>query len=178
MGRIVVTEFMSLDGVMEAPEEWSFPFQTDETAKLKHDELFASDALLLGKVTYDIFASSWPMRTGDFADRMNSIPKYVVTKLDRLEWNNSRQLKGELAAVVADLKAHIERDILVAGSGALARTLTEHGLVDLYRLLIHPLVLGEGKHLFNDTSHLSLKLVTTKTYSTGIVLLEYAPQNN
>ena len=176
MGRLVVTEFITLDGVIEAPEKWSFPFQNDETAQFKYDELVASNALVLGEVTYKIFADSWPSRTGQLADRMNSIPKYVATSLDVLEWNNSHRLEGEVAEAIAKLKQQIERDILVAGSSVLVQTLMQHELIDVYRLLVHPLVLGQGKRLFQDGSQANLELVSTKVFGTGMVLLEYIPK--
>lgn len=176
MRRIIVSEFMTLDGIMEAPEKWSFPFQNEETAQFKHEELFASDALLLGKVTYQIFANSWPSRIGDFADRMNNIPKYVVsTTLNELEWNNSRQIKDAKRVVekILELKQQPGQDILVTGSGVLMKTLMHHGLVDEYRFLVHPIVLGSGKRLFTDESQAALKLVQAQPFSTGMVLLEY-----
>jgi dihydrofolate reductase len=138
MRKLVVSEFLTLDGVMETPEKWSFPFQDEETVKFKHEELFASDALLLGKTTYQIFANSWPSRKGDFADRMNRLPKFVVsTTLNELKWNNSRQIKGIAEKEIAKLKQQPGQDILVAGSSVLVQTLMQHDLVDEYRLLIH-----------------------------------------
>src|SRR5262245_54259576 len=142
MRRIIVSEFITLDGVTEAPEKWSFPFQNEETASFKHEELFASDALLLGKVTYQIFANSWPSRTGDLADRMNSIAKYVVsTTLAQLPWNNSHQFKDAQRVLeeIAKLKQQPGQDILVTGSGVLVNTLMRYDFVDEYRLLVHPI---------------------------------------
>jgi len=174
--RIVVSEFMTLDGVMEAPQDWSFDFQTDDTAKFKHDEMFASDALLIGEVTYQEFAKSWPSRTGDFADRMNSVPKYVVsTNLKELAWHNSQLISQDVVAQIAALKQQPGQDILVAGSGVLVRTLMENDLVDEYRFLIHPLVLGQGKHFFKDGAQAKLKLLEAKSYESGMVLLRYQP---
>ena len=176
MRRIIVSEFVTLDGIMEAPEKWSFPFQNEETAKFKHEELFASDALLLGEVTYQIFAKSWPSRTGDFAARMNNIPKYVAsTTLNQLAWNNSFHIKDAKHVVeeIRKLKQQSGQDILVTGSGVLVKTLMQHNLVDEYRLLIHPIVLGSGKRLFTDESQAALKLVQAQPFSTGMILLHY-----
>ncbi len=163
---------------METPEKWSFPFQDEEIAKFKLEELCASDALLLGKVTYQIFAASWPFRKGELADGMNSIAKYVVSAtLDQLTWNNSHQLKevDRVIAEVRKLKQQPGRDILVIGSGELLKTLMEHDLVDEYRLLLHPIVLGSGKRLFADESQVALNLVEARTFDTGMILLRYQP---
>ncbi len=197
MRRIVVSEFVTLDGVMEAPEKWSFPFWNEEIGKFKFDELFASDALLLGRATYEIFAKAWPSLTdekswerikeaggevGDlpkenpFADRMNSIPKHVVsTTLEKVEWNNSRLLKGNVAKEAFKLKPQPGQDILIYGSGALVDTLMQHDLIDEYRLLVYPVVLGSGKRLFKDGSNKNLKLVEAKGFGSGVVLLRYQP---
>jgi dihydrofolate reductase len=175
---MIVSEFVTLDGVMETPERWSFPFQNEEIARFKQEELFASDMLLLGKATYQIFARSWPARTGDFADRMNNIPKYVVsTTLNQLAWNNSCQIKDThyVLEEILKLKQQPGQDILVTGSGMLVKTLMQHDLVDEYRLLVHPLVLGSGKRLFTGESQAALKLVQALPFVTGMVLLKYQP---
>ena len=161
MGKLVVTEFISLDGVMEDPggaEQfahggWTRPYWTDDIGKFKFDELFAIDALLLGRVTYQGFAAAWPSMKDEagFADRMNSLPKYVVSKtLDEIGWNNSRLIKGDIVEEVSSLKRQPGQDILIGGSGMLVRTLMRHGLIDEYRLLVYPVVLGSGKRLFAD----------------------------
>ncbi len=187
MRKVVVSEYVTLDGVMEDPGGgegtkhggWSFQFWSEESAKYKFEELFASDALLLGRVTYEGFAKAWPAVKdgGEFADRMNSIPKYVVsTTLKELEWNNSHLIEGNIAEAVAKLKEQEGKDILVAGSGELVRTLMHHDLIDEYRLMVHPVVLGGGKRLFSDGSDKTvLKLVDTKSFSSGIVVLSYQP---
>ena len=178
MRKVVVAEFLSLDGVMEAPEKWTFQFWNDETAKFKHDELFASDAHLLGRVTYQIFAAAWPSGTDKqgFADRMNNLPKYVVsTTLKQVEWDNSHLIKENVAEEIAKLKRQSGQDILVAGSGTLVQTLIQHNLIDEYHLLVFPVVLGSGKRLFKDASNTTLKLVDTKAFSSGVVLLSYVP---
>jgi len=176
MRKVVVAEFLSLDGVMEAPEKWTFQFWNDEMAKFKHDELFASDAHLLGRVTYQIFAAAWPSRTGEFADRMNNLPKYVVSAtLEKTEWKDSHVIKENVAEEIAKLKQESGQDILVAGSGTLVQTLIQHNLIDEYHLLVYPVVLGSGKRLFKDASKTTLKLVDTKAFSSGGVLLSYVP---
>ncbi len=176
MRKIVVAEFLSLDGVMEAPA-WTAPYWNDEIAKFKYDELFASDVLLLGRVTYQGFAAAWPSSDeGDFADRMNGLPKYVVsTTLKTVEWNNSHLINENVAEEVSRLKQQSGQDILVAGSATLVNTLMEHNLIDEYHLLVYPVVLGSGKRLFRDGSKATLKLVETKTFSSGVALLGYQP---
>ena len=178
MRRIIVSEFVTLDGVMETPEKWSFPFQNEETAKFKLEELCASDALLLGRATYQIFARSWPSRKGELAEGMNSIAKYVVsTTLDQPIWNNAHQIKATDRVIeeVLKLKGQPGQDILVLGSGLLLKALMAHGLVDEYRLMLHPIVLGSGRLLFTESSQAALELVETRTFRTGMVLLQYQP---
>jgi dihydrofolate reductase len=186
MGRIVVTEFVSLDGVMEAPgggEEfrhggWSFEIERgDEGNKFKLDETVESEALLLGRVTYEGFASAWPSREGDFADKFNTMPKYVVsTTLEDPEWNNSTVLKGDIADEVAKLKERHDGNIVVHGSARLVQTLLELGLVDELRLMMFPVVLGDGKRLFGDTSDKKpLRLVDSKVVGDGVAILVYQP---
>jgi dihydrofolate reductase len=180
MGKVIVSEFVSLDGVMEAPDQWHFPFFNEEAEKYKLDELFASDALLLGRVTYEGFAAAWPSVTDEqgFADKMNSLPKYVVstTLEEPLEWNNSRLIKGNIAEEVSRLKQQPGQDITVHGSADLVHTLMQHDLIDEYRLMVHPVVVGNGKRLFRDGSDTTvLRLVETKTFSTGVVVLFYQP---
>ncbi len=181
MSRIVLTEFMSLDGVIEEPR-WTFQFERGpEGDKFKFDELFASDALLLGRVTYQGFAQAWPsMGTDDFGKRMNSIPKYVVSStLTAAEatWGSTTVLSGDIPAEVARLKAEPGGDLLVEGSCQLAHTLIEHGLVDDYRLMVFPIVLGAGQRLFPAAVSDSAKLMLTdsKTVGDGILLLTYQP---
>jgi dihydrofolate reductase len=177
MRKIVVTEFLSLDGVMEEPA-WTVPYWNNEIAKFKYDELFASDTHLLGRVTYQGFAAAWPSRTDEqgFADRMNGLPKYVVsTTLEKVEWNNSHLIKQNVAEEVSKLKQLPGQDILVAGSATLVNTLIENDLVDEYHLLIYPVVLGLGKRLFKDGSKATLKLVEAKSFSSGVVAHIYQP---
>src|SRR5699024_1266386 len=159
MRKIIVTEFMTLDGVMEDPGGgdgskyggWSGQYWNHEAEDFKHDELFASDAILLGRVTYQGFAAAWPTMTDEtgFAERMNSIPKYVVsTTLEEVKWNNARLLKGNLSEEISRLKQEPGQDITVHGSGQLVNSLMKHNLIDEYRLMIHPVVVGGGKRLF------------------------------
>jgi dihydrofolate reductase len=186
MGRIVVTEFVSLDGVMEDPggsEDfkyggWSFEFSRGEEGdKFKLDEAFESDALLLGRKTYEGFADAWPSRDGEFADKFNNMPKYVVSStLSDPEWNNSTVLKGDLAEEVAKLKDAHDGDVVVHGSAQLAQSLLDEGLVDELRLMVFPVVLGSGKRLFGATSDKkTLKLADSKTVGDGVAILIYAP---
>lgn len=176
MRKVIVSEFMTLDGIVEAPNKWSFPYWNDEISQFKHSELFAVDALLLGRVTYEGFAAAWPSRTDEagYADRMNSLPKYVVsTTLEQVEWNNSHLIKEHIAQQVTKLKQQEGQDILIFGSGTLAQTLLQHNLVDQYNLLVYPLVEGSGKQLFEEGGNAALELVETKTFSSGVVLLLY-----
>jgi len=186
MRSVIVTEYLSLDGVVQDPggvgeiEQggWTIPYWNDEIAKFQSDGLFTSDALLLGRVTYEGFAAAWPDMTheeGEFADRMNSLPKFVATRtLDQLEWN-ATPLKGDVVEEVAKLKQQPGQDLLIYGSGELVRTLMQHDLIDEYRLLVYPVVLGNGKRLFGEGSTATLKLVETQTFSSGVVALIYQP---
>jgi dihydrofolate reductase len=186
MGRIVITEFVSLDGVMEAPgggedyKHGGWTFEIDrgtEGDKFKLDEAFAAEALLLGRVTFEGFAAAWPAREGEFADKFNTMPKYVVSStLEKPEWNNSTVLKGDIAEEVSKLKQEHDGDIVVHGSARLAQTLIEHDLVDELRLMVFPVVLGSGKRLFGDTSDKKrLRLTDSKTVGDGIAILIYEP---
>lgn len=179
MRKIIVSEFLTLDGVMEAPNQWSFQFGSADQSKYKYDELFASDALLLGRVTYQGFAAAWPNMTGtgDFGVRMNSLPKYVVsTTLQEVEWTNSRLIKNNIPDQVSALKQEPGQDILVFGSGDLVHTLIQHNLIDEYRLVVFPIMLGSGKRLFREGSEKkTLTLKETKTFSSGVLVLEYEP---
>lgn len=172
--RLVITEFMSIDGVIDSPQDWSFPYWNDEIAKFKDEERERADALLLGRLTYESFSAAWPGRTGAFADRMNGLPKFVVSKtLRSADWNNSRIVGGDLAAAVTELKAAPGRDLLVDGSATLAQALLAMGLVDELRLLVYPLFLGRGKRLFDPTSTGKLELATSQTFASGVVALVY-----
>ena len=178
--KLVVTQFMTLDGVVGEPQEWSFPYWTEEIGKFKLDELLAQDAHLFGRITYEAFAAAWPERTDEqgFADRFNSLPKYVVsTTLKKAEWNNSTIISKNIVDEISKLKKQPGGDIIVAGSMTLLRTLMEHDLVDEYRLLTYPIVRGQGKRLFTDGMSASLRLTESKLMgSTGVVLLRYEPE--
>jgi len=183
MGRIVVTEFVSLDGVMEAPggedfkyKAWSFDFDRGEDGnQFKLDETHESEALLLGRRTYEGFAAAWPGRDGEFADKFNTMPKYVVSsKLENPEWNNTTVLKGDAVEEVTKLRQELDGDIYVHGSCQLAQTLIENDLVDELHLMVFPVVLGTGKRLFGETSDKKpLRLADSKTVGDGVAILVY-----
>jgi dihydrofolate reductase len=189
VGRLVVTEFVSLDGVIEAPgggEDfkhggWSFEIDRgDEGDKFKLDEAMSSEALLLGRVTFEGFAAAWPSRDGEFADKFNTMPKYVVSStLEEPEWNNSTVLRGDVAEEVAKLKREQDGDIVVHGSARLVQTLVDHELVDEFRLMVFPVVLGSGKRLFGETSDKKpLRLVDSKVVGDGVAILTYRPADS
>jgi dihydrofolate reductase len=184
----VASPFVTLDGVISdttpstaphaSPEKWGAPYWDDQHAAYEHKLLFASDALLLGRVTYQGFAEAWPLRTGDdFADRINSLPKYVASRTipEPLGWN-ATLIKGDIAEEVAKLKQQPGQNILKYGTGELDRTLMQHNLVDEFHFWLYPVAVGSGQRLFDgiDTTH--LKLVDTTTFSSGIVVLTYAPK--
>jgi dihydrofolate reductase len=184
MGRIVVTEFVSLDGVMEDPGGsenfehggWSFEIaRGEEGDRFKLDETQSSEALLLGRVTYEGFAAAWPTREGEFADKFNTMPKYVVSStLEEPTWNNSTVLKGDLAEEVGKLRERHDGDIVVHGSAMLVQALVDHDLVDELRLMVYPVVLGAGKRLFGETTDKKpLRLVDSKVVGDGVAILIY-----
>jgi dihydrofolate reductase len=188
MGKLVVTEFITLDGVIEDPGGaeggpnggWSFRFGTEEGQQFKLDELQAADAHLLGRVTYEGFAAAWPAMeetSGGFGKKMNNMPKVVVsTTLTEASWRNSTILSGDVVTGVRTLKDQYEGDILVAGSAMLADFLRLHDLVDEYRLMVYPIVLGQGKRLFSDpTAVTTLELVESRTLGASVLLLTYRP---
>ena len=183
MGRIVVTEYISVDGIVEAPSGtepfervgWTDDFSRGpEGDKFKLDETMASDALLLGRVTYDGFAPIWPQFEGEFADKFNAMPKYVISKtLTNPEWNNTTVLSGDLVDEVTKLKQQFEGDIVVHGSPQLAQALIEHDLVDELRLMVYPVVLGSGKRLFESGSKKRMRLTGSKAVGDGVLILTY-----
>jgi dihydrofolate reductase len=186
MRNLIVSEFITLDGVMEDPggaEQferggWAFQFERGpEGDKFKLDELMSSAVLLLGRVTYEGFTSAWPSRTGEFADKMNGMQKFVVSStLQAPQWNNTRVIKQNIVEEVSQLKSIPGGDILVVGSGKLVNTLMQHKLIDEYRLMVYPVILGKGKRLFTQTSNLlTLKLVESKPVGKGILILTYHP---
>jgi dihydrofolate reductase len=185
MGRIVVTEFVSLDGVMEAPggedfkyKGWSFEVDRgDEGNQFKLEETNDSEALLLGRVTYEGFAAAWPSREGEFADKFNNMPKYVISStLEDPEWNNTTVLNGDVVEEVSKLKQDVDGDIYVHGSNQLVHALIENDLVDQINLMVFPLVLGTGKRVFGETSDMKrMRLRESKTVGDGVAILVYEP---
>ncbi len=186
MRKLILSEFLTLDGVMEAPggepthphSGWVFDFMGPEQERYKLEETLAAEALLLGRVTYEGFAAAWPARSGQFADKMNSMPKFVAsTTLVELAWNNAELLEGDVAESVRALKDQDGGPILVAGSRTLAQALVAHGLIDEYRLMVFPVVLGSGMRLFADDNpdKMVLELVDTLTFGSGVVVHTYRP---
>jgi dihydrofolate reductase len=181
MGTLVVTEFITLDGVIEEPR-WSFEFNRGEDGdKFKGDELKAADAQLLGRVTYQGFAQAWPsMATDWFGEKMNDMPKYVVSSTltdEDADWTNSTVIRGDVPAEIARVKEQVAGDLLVAGSARLVQTLAEHDLVDEYRLMVFPIVLGSGKRLFAEGApRTTLRLAdATPVGPDGVFILTYQP---
>ena len=189
MGKIVVTEFVSLDGVMEDPGGaegfeyggWTFEINRGEEGdKFKLDETMASQALLLGRRTYEGFAAAWPSREGEFAEKFNSMPKYVVSStLEEPTWNNTTVVSGDLAAEVARIRDAHDGDVVVHGSGQLAKALIEQNLVDELRLMVFPVLLGKGKRLFGETSDKKrLRLAEERTVGDGVAILIYEREDS
>ncbi|RAQ93974.1 dihydrofolate reductase family protein [Thermogemmatispora tikiterensis] len=180
MSKIVVSMFVSLDGVIENPG-WTFRFTCEESQKYKFDELFRCSALLLGRKTYQGFAASWPSMqgTGAYGERMNSLPKFVVsTTLSKMEWNASL-LTGDLTEAVSQIKQQAEQDVLIFGSGELVHSLMSLDLIDEYRLMVFPIVVGRGKRLFPEESEMkTLKLIENRAFSSGVVVLTYRPDRS
>jgi dihydrofolate reductase len=186
MGRIIATEFVSLDGVVEAPGGgeafehggWSFEIaRGPEGDKFKLDEALEAEALLLGRKTYEGFAATWPSRTGDFADKFNRMPKYVVSgTLGTPEWSNTTVLRGDLAQEVGRLRERHRGPIVVHGSPTLVQGLLEHDLLDEVRLMVYPVVLGKGKQLFGRTTKKKpMRLRSSKVVGDGVSILVYEP---
>jgi class 3 adenylate cyclase/dihydrofolate reductase len=188
MGRLIASEFVTLDGVMEAPgheqhpdgkNAWALRYAGADQQRYKAEELLEAGAVLLGRVTYEIFAAFWPTAPKDdgFADRMNTIPKYVVSKsLRTADWQNSTIIGGDPAGKIAELKQQTGGDILLVGSADLLNSLISHDLIDEYRLMVFPVVLGSGKRLFRHASDIAhLQLVDTRTFESGVIVLTYRP---
>jgi dihydrofolate reductase len=177
MSTVVAVEYLSLDGVMEEPV-WSGPYFNDEVSEFQYNNLFTSSALLLGRVTYEGFKSSWPSMTDEagFADRMNGLPKYVASStLDKGEWN-ATLLSGDLVEEVSRLKRDVEGRLLINGSARLFQTLHAAGLIDEYRFMIYPVVVGSGRHLFGeDAGQGALNLVKSQITTSGVAILTYQP---
>lgn len=177
--RLVASEYVSLDGVFEEPGHWSHPFFDDEAGQFKYAELQAADAQLLGRKTYEGFAAAWPTMegTGDFGVRMNTMPKYVVSStLKDPKWTGTRVISGDFVGAIRDLKRKPGKDLLLAGSGILFNALLNANLIDVYRLMVHPIILGKGPRLFADEGgRRTLELVDVKRFRKGIVVLELTP---
>lgn len=188
MGKLVVSEFVTIDGVFQDPGGqgeferggWTFLVERGpEGMRFKFDELMAADALLLGRITYDGFAKAWPTMegTGEFGAKMNAMPKFVVsTTLEQAAWNNSSIISDAIPDEISTLKRRLRGDILVNGSGQLVQTLLDHDLIDEFRLMVYPLVLGAGKRLFNDTKQLvKLRLVDSRRDGDCLILTYQPP---
>lgn len=177
MRKIVVSEFLSADGVMEAPDRWQFPFQSEEMGEITERQIRDTDAFLLGRVTYEIFAGYWPTQTHNehgVADKLNSAPKYVVsTTLPKADWNNSTQIKFNVIEEIRKLKQQPGGKIGISGSARLVHSLLDAGLIDEIQVMVHPIVLGKGIRLFPDGYRSSLKLADSKMIANGVVYLTY-----
>jgi dihydrofolate reductase len=189
MARLIVSEFVSLNGVIEAPggepthphSGWTMDFTGDEQLEYKLAEANEAESLLLGRVTYEGFAAAWPPRTGPFADKFNSMPKYVVssTLAEPLEWNNSTLVSGDVVAEIGKLRRRDGGPILVAGSATLVHTLVEHDLVDEYRLMVFPVLIADGKRLFPGVAEKKmLRPVDTTTFASGVAVHTFEPVRN
>lgn len=185
MRNIVVSEFVTLDGVMEAPggepghphSGWVFDFMGEDQLQYKLQEVLEAESLLIGRVTYESFAGAWPGRSGEFADKMNAMPKHVVsTTLRNPEWHNSTVIRNDVVGNMTRLKQGEGSPILVGGSRTLVHTLMEHNLIDEYRLMIFPVLLGSGQRLFPETqTKTMLRLVDSRSFSSGVVVHTYHP---
>ena len=180
MRKVIASELVSLDGVMEKPEEWAFSYSNDEMEEANAAGMADSDAMLLGRVTYEGLAAFWPNQPGGtpMVDHINSVRKYVVsgTLQEPLEWQNSTLINADIAEEIAKLKRQPGKDITIIGSGALVRSLLRDGLLDELGLMVHPIVLGSGKRLFEDGSDRKpLELVDSRTFGTGVLYLTYQP---
>jgi dihydrofolate reductase len=179
MRKVVAGLFISLDGVVEAPGEWHFPYFDDNMGQAVGAQMSASDAMLLGRVTYEEFAAYWPVQgaegDAELAEFMNGTPKYVVSNtLKSADWQNSTLINGDVNAAIAALKEQPGKDIGITGSPTLVRTLLRDGLLDELRLLVHPIVVGRGKRLFPDGfDQIGLQLTDSQTFPTGVLYLTY-----
>lgn len=182
MRKLIASTMMTLDGVLENPQNWSFDHWNDEIQDYAHTQLFTSDTLIMGHTTYVSFAEAWSARAGadEFADRMNSLPKYVAsrTATSPLEWNAKLMKEDAVVPTITKLKQEDGQDILQYGMGELTYTLIEHGLVDEVRFVVFPVAVGNGERIFEGMEKLSLKLIDTKTFLTGVMILHYQPVNN
>ncbi len=174
--KLISTFLISLDGVVESPQDWNMPYVDQEMGATIGGEMAAADAMLCGRVTYQEWAAYWPSSDTDFAPFMNDTPKYVAsTTLDEVEWSNSQLLEGDVGAAVAALKEEPGKNIVMSGSATLARSLLGAGLVDELHLMVHPLVVGQGARLFENGDKHALELADSKTFGTGVVYAIYRP---
>jgi dihydrofolate reductase len=177
--NVVAVELVSLDGVMESPQEWAFPYSNEQMEAANAEGMAASDAMLLGRATYQDLAAFWPHQPGGtpMVDYINSVRKFVVsTTLQEVGWNNSTLIKDNALENIAELKRQPGKDITIVGSAALVRSLLEAGLLDELRLMVHPLVVGGGKRLFEEGGEQeTLELASSETFGTGVVSLAYRP---
>ncbi len=179
MRKIIVSTMVSLNGVMESPQRWSFDYMNDELLKYASDQLFGSDALIMGRLTYEGFAEAWSSRAGAdaFADRMNALPKFVASRTlkEPLTWN-ATLLKGDIAQAVKELKAQSGQDILQYGAGELTQTLIENSLVDEIRLVVFPVAIAGGGYIFDKLPKTDMKLLDTKIFNNGVMAVHYQPK--
>ena len=174
MSKIIVTEFVSLDGVAQDPQNWSLSYWNDKIEKYKYDEMAATGALLIGRKTYEVFAGAWPSRTGNFADRFNSLPKLVASRtLKNLAWGPSKLMAEPMEDAVTKAKATVKGAIYIHGSLALSQALSKVGLIDEYHLLTYPVVLGEGRRLFGEKQKAELELLSLEDFGSGVVAQKY-----
>lgn len=181
MRKIISSTYISLDGVIEEPQNWTFPYFDDDAGALAGELLAASDTLLMGRRTYESFVETWPGRDGDFADKINTMRKYVVsTTLEKSDWDNTTVIKDNVVETIAALKQEPGEGIIMYGTGPVAYALMENGLLDELRLWIHPVIVGNAKPsdlLYRDTSQLEMSLVDTKTFGSGVTVLSLRPNN-
>ena len=176
MGKIIESTLVSLDGVIADPHLWATPYFDIEAESHALELLSTSDAMLMGRRTYEFFAAAFPHRTGEYGDRVNRISKYVFSStLKKADWSNSSILEGDVAAEVAKLKAQVGKDLVIYGHGLLGQTLLNHQLLDELKLWIHPCFVGRGKLLFREGEKANLKLVAQKTLATGVIVASYQP---
>lgn len=178
MRKLIVSTMASLDAVIENPQNWSFEYMSDEFITYAREQLFATDMLIMGRMTFEGFSEAWSARAGtdDFADRINSLPKHVASRTLKgsLPWN-ATLIQGDVAKSVAKLKEGSGGYILQYGSGELTRTLLQHGLIDEFRLMVYPVAVGTGLRVFENIEQIPMKLLEIKTFSTGVVIIHYEP---
>ena len=181
MRKMIVSTMMTLDGVEDNPQNWSFDYWNDEIGKYVSDQLFATDVLVMGRITYEAFAEAWSSRAGAdaFADRINALPKYVASRTAKepLTWN-SNLIKGDVVDFIRKLKEQPGQDILQYGCGELTYTMIEAGLVDELRFLVYPVTVGEGARIFEQVAKTPMKLLSSQAFSTGVIAHHYEPQGS